>query len=318
MKIKMTSVTMGVLVLLIGCGYPFDFPEAMITVEVVDEAGLPIADATVSVVFIKPKTENLGSDSFLIKGQSDAKGLFSASMRAQQQVTCGVRKDGYYGSSGKPATFSNYKDDKWQPWNPTVHVVLKKIGKPVPMYACSLEKEIPLLNEEVGLDLIERDWVAPHGSGKSPDIILLCTKNIASIRDFNLEMHLRFNAKNDGLIQIPYDTSHGSLLRLPREAPIDGYVNNLAKKVTAKTDAPVVSDFLDNKCAYFFRTRSGREGGPLYGKVINDFGYILMNTKTVKITFSYYLNPDGTRNMEFDPKRNLFKNLKSYDELRDP
>lgn len=60
------------------------------------------------------------------------------------------------------------------------------------------------------------------------------------------------------------------------------------------------------------------EDGPLYGKILNDFEYGLQKAKTVRISFSYYLNPDGTRNMEFDPKRNLFKSLKSLEEIREP
>lgn len=31
--------------------------------------------------------------------------------------------------------------------------------------------------------------------------------------------------------------------------------------------------------------------------------------KKVTIIFKYYLNPDGTRNLEYDPNRNLFGKL---------
>lgn len=35
--------------------------------------------------------------------------------------------------------------------------------------------------------------------------------------------------------------------------------------------------------------------------------------------FTYYLNPTpNDRNIEFDPKRNLFTNLSSSEEVRDP
>ena len=39
-----------------------------------------------------------------------------------------------------------------------------------------------------------------------------------------------------------------------------------------------------------------------YGKIYGDF-----------FDMVYYLNPDGTRNVEFDPKRNLFKSAKPGD-----
>jgi len=45
--------------------------------------------------------------------------------------------------------------------------------------------------------------------------------------------------------------------------------------------------------------KDGKVVKALYGKIYGDF-----------FDMVYYLNPDGTRNIEYDPKRNLFKPAK--------
>jgi len=55
----------------------------------------------------------------------------------------------------------------------------------------------------------------------------------------------------------------------------------------------------------------GKVHKALYGKIHGEIRFDVINSKTAIIIFTYYLNPDGTRNLEFDQKRNLFQNLKS-------
>jgi len=44
----------------------------------------------------------------------------------------------------------------------------------------------------------------------------------------------------------------------------------------------------------------------LYGKIIHDVLIEPRGSATGKIRFTYYLNPDYTRNLEYDPDVNLF------------
>ncbi len=44
----------------------------------------------------------------------------------------------------------------------------------------------------------------------------------------------------------------------------------------------------------------------------------MVYSKTAIIRFTYYLNPDGTRNVEFDPAKNLFRNLPWIEGVRKP
>ena len=64
---------------------------------------------------------------------------------------------------------------------------------------------------------------------------------------------------------------------------------------------------------YIFRIRSEEENGKfkraMYGKIISDIE-ISNPSKRGKlpgIEFKYYLNPDYTTNLEYDPEENLFE-----------
>lgn len=64
---------------------------------------------------------------------------------------------------------------------------------------------------------------------------------------------------------------------------------------------------------YFIRVRTvrdkeGKITSALYGKVHGDFRWFIgARVPKSGLAFTYYLNPDGTRNIEFDPNRNLLK-----------
>ncbi len=74
---------------------------------------------------------------------------------------------------------------------------------------------------------------------------------------------------------------------------------------------------------YLFRVRSvvdeqGKLKEAKYGKLHDDFDFGYAESNKVLLAFTYYLNPDGTRNLEFDPTRNLFKELSPMEEVHDP
>ena len=232
------------------------------------------------------------------------------------RVDYGAEKEGYYFSSGSPIIFSKHSLGKWQPWNQKVQLVLKKIVNPVPMYAKHVKREIPVLDQEVGYDLMVGDWVAPHGSGNIQDFKFQCKKRYVEWNDFDFELEVRFKEGQDGIVQINYEKKYGSALLLPRESPEGGFQDVLIKKASGQTLNS--NNFPQENCAYFFKVRSDHAGGPLYGKIINDFEFGLQGAKTARISFTYYLNPDGTRNMEFDPERNLFKLGRKELPVKDP
>ena len=75
---------------------------------------------------------------------------------------------------------------------------------------------------------------------------------------------------------------------------------------------------------YFFRVRTvmdenGKIKSALYGKIIGDIAVDVFHSKTPLILFSYCLNPNlNDRNMEFDPKKNLFGRLSPTVQIRTP
>ena len=76
--------------------------------------------------------------------------------------------------------------------------------------------------------------------------------------------------------------------------------------------------------SYALRVRTvlderGQVVSALYGKIYDTIEYFPVESKTAKLRFTYYLNPvPNDRGMEFDPKRNLFTNLKSDERVSTP
>ncbi len=65
---------------------------------------------------------------------------------------------------------------------------------------------------------------------------------------------------------------------------------------------------------FFFRVRTVLDGkgiirSAMYGKIHGNINFDVIDAKTAVVLFSYFLNPDGTRNVEFDIHQNLFQNL---------
>lgn len=86
------------------------------------------------------------------------------------------RLPGYYSGGGK-YQFKSISNGKWQPWNPTIEFIVKRIVHPIPMYAQNVclpngcYMTIPANNTPVVFDLEAGDWVAPYGKGSNSDFI---------------------------------------------------------------------------------------------------------------------------------------------------
>jgi hypothetical protein len=90
-------------------------------------------------------------------------------------------------------------------------------------------------------------------------------------------------------------------------APESGYASQVYKE---KSDNPK-DNFRTNEkknVRYIYRVRTKKDANgnivkAMYGKISQEFEFGPNGT----ILFHYYFNPDGTRNLEEDPKNNLFK-----------
>lgn len=64
-----------------------------------------------------------------------------------------AEKEGYYRVRGLRYNFSEEGVFRWQPGNPIMLVVLKRIKSPVPMFAKRVAKGPPVIGEPIGYDL---------------------------------------------------------------------------------------------------------------------------------------------------------------------
>ncbi len=297
----------------------FGLPEAKVTVKVVDEKGTSFSGEEVLVSFAVPEGTVQGIKAVNISGFTDANGSYAVSHETIGIVAFGIQKQGYYSSHGE-YHFTNREGSRWLPWNSEIKLLLRKIEKPVPMYARNTQMsglEVPVIGKEVGFDLAEYDWVSPHGKGKHSDFIFKVEKQFVNDFDFDSTLTITFSNKHDGIQLVKENRKHGSMFKLPRFAPKTGYHSKLIRKTKRSPGKSLESDFADDN-NYIFRVRSEEKDGKLvramYGKIQGDIQVEPRGRKTATVLFTYYLNPDYTRNLEYGP--NLFKNLKDTERVR--
>jgi hypothetical protein len=295
---------------------------ARITVKVVDEYERKVAGAKLSVRF--------SSDEYPIIAQTENDGFTTLTSTSNDGVIVGeVSKDNYYPSIFHSDFFIK-KFGRWQPWNKGFTVVLRPIVNPVPMYVRNRFFEIPIHGKEIGFDLMKADWVIPHGQGTQSDFIFRIDRRYKDIDEFEATMTLTFPNPHDGIQVVKDDRggdfSVGSIFRLPRTAPEEGYQAKLVKRISRGSAGKHTDRAEDNN--FIFRVRSevdkqGKLKQAMYGKILGDIkfapiGSLNSNEGLGAIGMHYYLNPDYTRNLEFDPKRNLFISLPKVEGVRLP
>jgi hypothetical protein len=308
--------------------------EGCVTIHVDDEGGLPIAKAKANVQFtVGIPGGGLGNGKVVnVEGLTDTNGICVLTGNGDDAaVSAAVLKDGYYGAGGYRMEFTNSLLGRWQPWNPTIEVVLQKKGVQVPMYARRVDEiKIPVEGKPVGFDLEIGDWVAPYGKGGTADLLFQLERMpepevpVREIQPFDVTLTVSFSNDGDGIQSVFVPPQVHSGLRLPRQAPTEGYESVLVKHQYKERGQRAHIEFREDQ-NYFFRVRTKRDAqgnivSALYGKIYGDFnqddgGFVGRG----KLAFTYYLNPEpNSLNMEFDPSRNLSKNLKSLEGVSVP
>ena len=294
-------------------------PEQKIRLKVEDEAGKPVAGAACAAcwwrdVFARATTDAKG----IVEFQGET-GLYQTHVWADAS--------GYYRSSCYRFLMDTTKGRtaaRWEPWPVELTFVMKKIVRPHPMYFITkcdtIGKTVypeKALEKQHGYDLIERDWVAPHGKGKVADFLI--TGSLETPGDTSLSpkswVALKFSNPQDGIIEYKNASSGGSDLQGPHEAPETGYLSEF--KFPNWFDDVTQNLGKEHKWSlpmYVFRVRTvtdkeGRIVSARYGKLL---GGIEGNNyyKLPGMFMTYYLNgADNDRGLEWDMKNNLFKDL---------
>jgi hypothetical protein len=303
-------------------------PAAQISVLVIDETGKPVseAEASMSTFHHWEPGEAFGKDvASRVVGKTDETGigvLKQESLRGECWYS--VKKEGFYRGGSYAHQFKEAKDGKWEPWNPTLKVELRRILNPIPLITRKVgssvgrkrSEELPAFDRPVGFDLEVSDWTAPFGKGVHADVVLtLKGRATDGGKPYNATLEVTFSNPKDGLVLHEGEDPHrGNQLRVPHLAPENGYQQRLVKR-QSRTDPATPYDgakILDDRRTtenYFLRVRTvTNEKGEIvsanYGKIYGGFEWF----PTGSLRFHYYFNPKANdRNLEFDPKRNLLK-----------
>ena len=258
-------------------------------VKVIGENGQPVGSANVVVGYILPPYSFSDDTNYNanISGFTDTNGIFFATHNDRTgEVGFSVNKQGYYDTHSlrtlrDPMDNANDRDI-------SLTMVLKKMGKPIAMYAKRINSlKVPEFNKAIGYDLMIGDWVGPYGKGINADLFFT-EKHTGPHSGYILSVS--FPNSGDGIQEFTVpDTEKGSALRSSREAPVDGYQPELAQTETTNP----------NRNFYFrVRTKLDENGNVVstrYGKIYGDLAQ-----------FTYYFNPTpNDQDVEFDTKQNL-------------
>jgi hypothetical protein len=219
-----------------------------------------------------------------------------------------VTKDGYYGS-GLEYYFVNdiikmddYRAKKgkpWQPWDPTVKVIIKRVIKPIPMFArdTNVGNETPdealALDQDMKWDMFEDQWLPPFGKGKVGDLVVRFSRSISGTKG-SCSMTVKFGNKYDGLIPVNDLVGTESRLQFPREAPADGYDMKSYSASILEDEDEADRVYKEEPSvfpkAYFIRLRTmldekGRVASAIYGKITTDIsgGMVVKNVGDGKV-----------------------------------
>lgn len=294
-------------------------PIARITVRVRDQDGNAVPAASLRITGDSAGREK--SPKTYKVDVTDNNGIWEGELESKGEVLVSAGKEGYYKSNGVGYDYRSIPDEweravsrkRWEPWNLTIDVTLRKIIKPVPMYARAFRGGLPSTVGRMGFDLVIGDYIQPYGRGEVSDLIFIPVVEVRADNDYDLKLSVKFSNEKDGIMPfavLPPLT--GSELRSPHQAPETGYLAEWMVWRSRRPNEPEWSNYDPENHAYFIRVRTrldkaGNIVSAHYGKIYGDF---------MKMT--YYLNPTpGDRNLEFDTNRNLF-HLEESEEVVNP
>ena len=283
-------------------------PSSCMTVHLLDaETGEPIEGVVCDAQFRYDKNVALTKKFF----QSDTNGICRIEGPIDYIGTsCGLEKEGYYWQTAQlDFKGRNRVLNRWEPWNPTIEVKMRKKKNPVPMVARGVDREmIPEWDKSIGFDLERGDWVAPYGKGRVSDMIFFVQKT-SGISGATCE--ISFSNKGDGIQEFVPDQSSGSEFIFPYLAPTNNYSESMCRekvytdeyglkfRTNAKPDAEInhlfrVRTILDDK---------GNVQQACYGRIKGE----LRVSSNGKLYFKYWFNPvPNERSLEYSGK-NLLK-----------
>ncbi len=323
------SATVGLFLLLVGQSSdaaPWKGADASVKLTVLDDARAPLTNAVVVGHFASPYGKDYIGDRFDLR--TDTNGQCLVVGRGFTFMSGRVTASNHYPTYYKIALGDRGKAIESGRWTVDAEtLVLKRIRNPVPMYAGRLSLAPALANPgvPVSYDFVMGDWLPPHGKGQNADVVLVYEKRILRSTtvvqkarpddarkqvdrtvehplDWDESWKIEMPNRGDGLVKAKQNQS--SALHSDYHAPADGYESSLslfANRRQEKLGWPGKQETnIDEEALYYIRMRTELDEhgtvkkawyGKIYGEINKDPGF--------------YVNPDGARNVEFDPSRNL-------------
>jgi hypothetical protein len=302
-----------------------EFQKSKVTVIVFDESHKPVSGTKVTLFYCEARNPNA---IVKVEGLTDKEGKFIGEGYCSGSYGVDIRKDGFYPSGLGAPQLTNIVDGKWLPWNPTCETILRPIGKPVALYAKTVNIQIPVLNEPCGFDLEAGDWVSPYGNGMKKDFIFTIHQDWRAFQNYDVLGELAFKNPLDGFQNAPqFEVGKYSEFKWEREAPKNDYQPKFQLQNSWHGDKGITRSFKFKDGVwegYFFRVRTVEQDGQIvsthYGKIRGGIAVYPDNKSgKPKIVFTYYFNPTPNyRNLEWDTKKNLFGGLTDMETPSEP
>ena len=169
---------------------------AQVRIKVVDQDGTVVPGARVWGGFTCGSRMN---DYVLVDGQTDTNGVFVAHGNCNEFLRVDVTKDGYYQTEDKiffwrTTADPKVKDGKWQPYDETRIVVLKRIQQPHDMIGTDRppQRKIKIFDEWLGFDLGKGDFLPPVGDGRDADVLVRFRLSGKMPYDWSIGMDVSF------------------------------------------------------------------------------------------------------------------------------
>ncbi len=301
-----------------------------------DEDGAPAKGVVITLVYLDHSEPGPDWGKVIyanVNGATDNDGVVSLHAKTRlPEISYGINtSSNYYGIGGLmifPREIGGWGHGGGHVSTTNISLVLRRVINPVPFIGKKVDTHIPESGRKYGYDFVLGDWVAPLGAGRVADAEFELSGFWKSWTNYDSTLKLSFPNSGDGAQTFLLDGPEtNSAFKSPRQAPTDGYKPVLLFHLIRLPEQKEYEWQDDNSTPhnYFLRIRTvldekGNVQSALYGKIYRglEFGGVGPRGGYLKIR-SYYINPEpNSRNMEFDPRRNLFKDLPSLDQVRDP
>ena len=304
-----------------------------VKLRVSDDAGSPVTNAAVDGCFLDLSQSGARTR---FNGVTDTNGIFLAKGETVLGVYARFTRDGFYPTKMKQTIeYTRKADGKGYEgidrWEREIPVLFKRIRNPIPMYARHVDNPYVSAFECVGkyslgrtssFDIVKGAFLPPNGNGQVADIEFAWKMSIYSkdgdglAVDYDTLCDIRMINTMDGVCRGTPDGAEsgqlGNLYLSAYEAPTEGYTNILSFSEKVRGTNADSND--DRHYLYYFRIRTqtnemGQVTNALYGKIYGQ----------INGSFTYFLNPmPNDRNVEFDPKKNLFTTLGEFEQVHRP